>query len=254
MLEQNFHTPLPLELEVAIPAGSVEVETSDSEESSIVVDGDEQLLENVEIRHEENRLVVAMRGKSKFGFVVTFGSRVFGNAGLRVHAQVPNGAGVKIKTTSADTHIEGHVRTLDVNTTSGDTRVRADVAENAAVKTVSGDVELGPVGGNLTVQTVSGDLRADRIGGSVDTKSVSGDIRLGSLTAGDARFASVSGDVEIGIASGSLVDVDAGSTSGDLGSDVPLASQPPQGGEDPEPTVVVRGRTVSGDVRIFRAS
>jgi hypothetical protein len=96
-------------------------------------------------------------------------------------------------------------------------------------------------------------VRARAIAGSVDTKSVSGDIRLDALTSGNVRFTSVSGDIEIGIAPGSLVDVDAGSTSGDLSSEVPLGSERPAGESDAAPVVVLRGRTVSGDVRVFRA-
>lgn len=254
MIEQTFHTPLPLTLEVTIPSGDIEVETTDGEETSLTVDGDERLLEHVEVRHDGDRVSIALRDKHKVGFSFSLGSLVFGDAGLRVQARVPHGAGVKVKTASADTEFEGHLTRLEVNGVSGDVRGRGSISDEAIVKTVSGDVDLERVDGDLSIQTVSGDARVRGVAGSVDAKSVSGDIRLEALVAGDARFSSVSGDIEIGIAPGSLLDVDAGSTSGDLASEVPLASEPPVDDAEPGPTVVLRGRTVSGDVRVFRAS
>jgi hypothetical protein len=253
MIEQTFHTPLPLTLEVAIPSGDIDVETTNGEETSLTVDGDERLLEHVDVRHDGNRVSVTLRDKSKVGFSFSLGSLVFGNNGLRVQARVPHGAGVKVKTASADTEVTGRISSLDVNGVSGDVRVRGEISDDATVKTVSGDVELERVEGDLSVQTVSGDARVRGSAGSVEAKSVSGDIRLEALTAGETRFSSVSGDIEIGIAAGSLLDVDAGSTSGDLASEVPLATEPPTGEDAAAPMVVLRGRTVSGDVRVFRA-
>ena len=252
MLEKTFHTPLPLELEVGIPSGDVEVETTEGEESNITVDGDERLLEEVEIRHDGNRIVVAFRGKAKFGFSLSPLSLVFTNE-LRVRASVPHGAGVKVKTASADTDLQGHFGPLGINSVSGDVRARGEIVGGASLKTVSGDADLDRVEGDLSAHTVSGDLRIGPIAGSADLKTVSGDLRLQSVTVGDVRFSSVSGDIEIGIASGSALDVDAGSTSGDLSSEVPLASEPVAGEGEAAPTVVLRGRTVSGDVKVFRA-
>ena len=258
MLEQTFHTPLPLRLEVSIPSGDIDVDTDGQDETALTIDGDEELLQHLEVRQDGDRVVVSLRDKSKFGISFSgsgfsLGSLIFGNEGLRVRARVPHGAAVTVKTASADTKLAGQFGRLDVNSASGDVRLRGEIAEDATVKTVSGDVELDRVDGDLTVHCVSGDVRARSVSGSVDTKSVSGDIRLEALTAGDVRFSSVSGDIEIGIAQGSLLDVDAGSTSGDLSSDVPLASEPPSDDGAAGPTVVVRGRTVSGDVRVFRA-
>jgi Putative adhesin len=253
MLDQTFHTPLPLELEVTIPSGDVELETADGEETHIVVDGDERLLEEVEIRQDGNRVVVAYRGKGKFGFSLQPFSLVFGAGQLKVHATVPHGAAARIKTVSADTAVSGRVGSLDMNSVSGDVRIRGEIAEELKLKTVSGNAHAERVGGQLTAQTVSGDVRVGSVGGEVTAKSVSGDIRIEGVTAGGVQFTSVSGDVEIGIAPGSLLDVDAGSTSGDLSSEVPLASEP-VAGESEGPTVVVRGRTISGDFRIFRAA
>ncbi|HEY3551604.1 MAG TPA: DUF4097 family beta strand repeat-containing protein [Gaiellaceae bacterium] len=248
MLEHTFQTPLPVTLEVSIPSGDIEVETDGADETSVTVDGDERMLEHVEVHHSGNRVSVTLREKGKLGF---FGS-IF-NGGLRVQARVPHGASVRVKTASADTELQGHFGALEVSSASGDVRLRGELVDDATIKTVSGDVELERVDGDLSVQCVSGDIRARAVAGSVDTKSVSGDIRLDALTTGSVRFTSVSGDIEIGIAQGSLLDVDAGSTSGDLSSEVPLASEPVTGEGAAAPTVVLRGRTVSGDVRVFRA-
>ena len=256
---------------VGIPSGYFVVETTEGEESNIIVDGDERLLEEVEIRHDGNRITVAFRGKAKFGFSLSPLSLVFTNE-LRVRASVPHGAGVKVKTASADTQLGGHFGPLAINSVSGDLRLRGEVAGDANLKTVSGDADLDRVAGDISAHTVSGDLRVGPVEGSTDLKTVSGDIRLQSvragdvrftsvsgdirfdaLTAGDVRFTSVSGDIEIGIAQGSALDVDAGSTSGDLSSEVPLAGEPVHGEDEAGPTVVLRGRTVSGDVKVFRA-
>src|ERR1700750_237897 len=107
MLEYTFHTPLPLTLEVSIPSGDIDVETVDGEETYLTVNGDERLLEHVEVRHDGNRVVVNLRDKGKLGISFSLGSLVFGNAGLRVEARVPHGGGVEVKTASADTEIKG---------------------------------------------------------------------------------------------------------------------------------------------------
>jgi DUF4097 and DUF4098 domain-containing protein YvlB len=250
MLEHTFQTPQPAQLEVSIPSGDIAVETDGTQETHVSVDGDERLLEHVEVHCNGDRVSIKLRDKGKFGF--SFGS-FFGDGGLRVEVRAPHGSSVRVKTASADTELEGHFGKLELNSASGDVRLRGELVDDAIIRTVSGDVELERVDGDLSVQCVSGDVRARAIAGSVDTKSVSGDIRLDALASGNVRFTSVSGDIEIGIAPGSLLDVDAGSTSGDLSSEVPLASEPPSGESSAAPTVVLRGRTVSGDVRVFRA-
>jgi hypothetical protein len=252
MPERRFHTPLPLTLDVRIPSGGIAIETVDGDESVIVVEGDEKLVEQTVVELDGDRLVVSFRGKRPFGITVAIGDFSFGGRRLQLRATVPHGANAVLATASADVRAEGRFGALEVKTASGDVRLHGEIERDAVVKTVSGDTRLDRVGGDVKVQTVSGDVTVGDAGGSVETKSVSGDIRFETLHHGQATFTSVSGDVELGIAQGSFLDVDAGSVSGDLSSEVPLADGPGEAHGD-APTVVLRGRTVSGDVKVFRA-
>lgn len=252
MSEHTFHTPLPLQLVVEVPAGGVEIETVDGEESTILLDGDPKLLEDTTVEQDGDRLVVAFRGKKPLGITIAIGSFSFGNGGIHVRARVPHGAAASVATASADVTVKGRVRSLSAKTASGDVRLRGEVEQDAELKTVSGDARLDRVGGDVRLQTVSGDGSLGSVGGSVEAKSVSGDLRIESVREGTASFTSVSGDVEFGIAPGSFLDVDAGTVSGDLSSEVPLGDD--RGELDGDgPTVVLRGKTVSGDVKVFRA-
>jgi DUF4097 and DUF4098 domain-containing protein YvlB len=252
MADHRFHTPEPVELEVKIPAGDIDVETFEGDESVVTVEGDEKLVELTEVRQEGRRIVVELKSRLRLGITISIGDFSFGSGHIRVKARVPHGSHAEINTASADTSVRGHMRSLDVKTASGDLVVYGDVEHDAVVKTVSGDARLEHVGGELRVQTVSGDVTAQSAGSSVTAKSVSGDFRLESAREGTVTAQSVSGDIGIGIAPGTKLDVDAGSVSGDLSSEVPLGSEPDAATGD-GPTLVVRGKTVSGDFRVFRA-
>jgi DUF4097 and DUF4098 domain-containing protein YvlB len=251
-MEHRFHTPEPLDVEVSIPSGEIVLETSETQESVVVVEGSEKLVEQTQVELHGNRLVVQFRGQKPFGFTIEIGGWSFGSEKLRVHARVPDASAASLASASADMQIDGSLRRLETKTASGDLHMRGPVAGDATVKTVSGDVSLDEVGGDLQVNSVSGDVRVDDVRGSVKTKSVSGDVRIGAVHGGEATLQSVSGDIVVGVAAGTNLDVDANSVSGDLDSEVPLGSDA-NGALGEGPTLVVRGKTVSGDFRVVRA-
>ncbi|HTZ05066.1 MAG TPA: DUF4097 family beta strand repeat-containing protein [Gaiellaceae bacterium] len=253
MSDYRFPTPRPVELKVTIPAGDIDLETVDGDESVIELDGDERLVEQTTVEQRGDTIVVDFHGKrGLLGINISIGDFSFGAGRLRVRAKVPHSSVAKLASASADTRVRGTLASIETKTASGDLRVHGEIEGAAIVKTVSGDATLERIGGDLRVQSVSGDVKVERVGGSVVAKSVSGDLRVEAMTQGHAEVTSVSGDVQIGIAVGSGVDVDANSVSGDLSSEVALADRPDEAGAGP--MVVVRGKTVSGDFRVFRAA
>ncbi|MBV8481063.1 MAG: DUF4097 family beta strand repeat protein [Actinobacteria bacterium] len=251
-MQQTFHTPEPVRLEISVPVGDVDVQTVDGDESEVIVEGSERLVEQTKVELVGNRLVVETREKA-LGITISIGGFTIGGNDLNVRVRVPHASSADLKTATADMRLRGHYSRIDSKSASGDLEVDAPVDGDAEVKTVSGDVRMRSVGGSLKVQSVSGDVTVGSVANDVTTKSVSGDVRIDSTRAGKVTAQSVSGDIELGIAPGTNLDVDAGSVSGDLSSDVPLGS-----GADsmdaPGPVLVVRGKTVSGDFKVFRAA
>jgi Toastrack DUF4097 len=253
MAENRFHTPGPVDLDLEIPVGEIQVETIDGDESFVSVTGNEKLVEHTEVRLDGNRLVVALK-KKPFGITISIGDFSFGTNGLNVAVRIPHSSTASLATASADMKLKGRYKTVGVKSASGDVAVTGEIEGDATVKSVSGDVRVGLVGGDLRVQTVSGDVLAGAVGGSVESKTVSGDVHVDSVREGTVTAQSVSGDIELGVAPGTTLDVDAGSVSGDLSSEVPLGSDPGALAVEGGPTLVVRGKTVSGDFRVFRAA
>ncbi len=245
MFEQEFDTPQSVRLAVTVAAGEIEVTTDEGDRSTISLDGPPKLLEATDVSLDGDRLVIQQRRKSLLGFMERWGDP------LRVRVSVPVASDVEIVTASADTKLDGSFRDLRLKSASGNLRVTGEIAGTVGAQTVSGDVRLSRVGGALTVKTVSGNVEADAVEGSVDTTSVSGDVRVGSVREGEVTVQSVSGDATVGIAPGTSIDVDAGSASGHLSSELPLADAP-SGGSGP--TVVIRSKTVSGDFHVVRAA
>jgi hypothetical protein len=255
MPEHRFHTPGPVELDISVPSGQIVVETVDGEESTVVLEGNERALENAVVDFDGSRLTVSLRNRGPLGFTIEIGDITFGSGSggkLNVHATVPHASRAALNTASADMRLRGSFGSLETKSASGDLIVDGSIEGDATVKTVSGDARLPHVGGSLQMQSVSGDLRVQTVGGSLTAKSVSGDVRAESLREGEATMQSVSGDIHLGVAEGTNVDVDANSVSGDLSSDVPLGADP-TGVHADGPTLVVRGKTVSGDFKLVRA-
>jgi DUF4097 and DUF4098 domain-containing protein YvlB len=242
MRTETFHTPGGASLRIRVPAGRVDIETVDGEETRVELSSDAAVEAEAEVKVRGSEVIVDIDEKRIFGFIRQAPD-------VKIRVTCPPGTRVEVKSISADVDVHGLVGPTDVKSVSGDVEVER-VEGDLAVKSVSGDVSAGTVTGRATLQTVSGDVRVDDAGGSVTAQTVSGDQHVGAVVEGSVTLKSVSGNMHVGIRPGSALWIDAKSVSGDTRSDLPVGDTPPEGGG---PLVELRATAMSGDIRIVRA-
>src|SRR6266540_744871 len=205
MRRETYSTPGAVRLNLEIPAGRIEVETSNTDETRVELEalgGNEFIRELVEsarielLRRGDGHEVV-VEVKMRHGFWISFGR----GPDLRLRVSCPHGAELDVRTKSADLQAHGEYSTVDVKTASGDVSIqqaRADVR----VKTASGDVHIRDAGDSITANTISGDQR------------------LEAVFRGRMDLRAVSGDISVGVRRGSRVFVDANTVSGSTVSEL----------------------------------
>jgi DUF4097 and DUF4098 domain-containing protein YvlB len=263
MRRETFDTPGPLELNVRVPAGDVDLETIEGAETVVEISANSEIEEEARIelhpKRDGHEVLVVIEKKS--GFFRSFREDV------RVRISSPPGADVELSTASADVEARGDYGAAKVNTASGDVRFE-HIAGDAQVNSASGDVNLDSVDGALTVNTASGDVEIRRIQGDAKVRAASGDISIEeadsalkvqtasgdvdveSVREGEVTLQTASGDIEVGIKQGSKLWIDARSMSGETTSELELGDAPTDG-EGPQ--VEVRATAMSGDIRVKRA-
>ena len=259
-MTQRFDTPDPILVDVRVPAGDVELETGETNETEVTVeprnDPARERLDQVVVALDGDRLRIEVPDRFSFGRSPEYA----------VTVRCPTGSRVRLKTASADLNARGTVGGVDVKAASGDVRVEevdgdlrveaassdiraVSVSGDANVRSVSGDIELGRALGPVSAQSVSGDVRLREAHGRTHVQTVSGDLKVDRLTAGSLELKAVSGDVDLAIAPGVAVWLDVSSLSGDMSSDLAAGDEPREG----EAVIEIRGKTVSGDVTVRRA-
>jgi len=271
-MDQTFDTPDPVALFVALGAGSLAVEATDTSESRVDIDGPRADEFTVEL-HDGHLAVVAPKGRF-LGI---------GHDRHTVRVVVPTGSDLSTKTGSADTETLGSLGTVTLKTGSGGVEVeRADgplvvdsgsgdircheAAAEVRIKSGSGDIDLGDVRGTTgistgsgdvvigsvhertVVKTGSGDLELKRAEADVNLTTASGDLVVGHAPRGRITARNVSGDVRVGIPAGTPVWTDVNTVSGSVASNLESAGKPADG----QDYVELRASTVSGDVHLVQ--
>jgi DUF4097 and DUF4098 domain-containing protein YvlB len=262
-VDKSFSTPEPPRLRVRVPAGHVAIDPADVGETTVEL---EALRDDEATRDAIARATVEQRGDEIVVEIEKSGWGLFSrSAKVAVRIRCPHGSSLDCNTASADLVATGrladvtvktasgdvelaHVGDLSVTSASGDVRVE-ELQGGGRVNTVSGDAEIRGVRSALLANTVSGDVDLGRVDDDVAVQSVSGDQRVRALHVGELKLTSVSGDVEVGVVSGTQLFIDASSTSGEVSSELDVGNEPVGEGT----AASLRVKTVSGDIALTRA-
>jgi DUF4097 and DUF4098 domain-containing protein YvlB len=257
----------PINVDVRLAAGSVDLYAESRDTATVEVepydnsDASRDAAAQTRVELSGDTLTIAAPEGS--GWLLRRSGR------LRVTARVPTGSSGRLRVATADISGHGQWRDVKLNTASGDAHFE-QVAQDLTINSATGDVRAGTIGGRLTVKTASGDVTARQVSGSVDVTSASGDVqldeanadvstktaagnlRIGATRQGTLRLNTVSGDVSIGVVSGTGVWLDLNTLSGKTRSDLDMGGE--GGGATPEHTLTLQVRTVSGNIEIHRVT
>lgn len=256
---------------IEIGSGRVEIRPTDGEKTLVTLDVDSGEEGDVVFEVVNGELVVDGPKKQRRGPEIrvridtpdTLNARIQTGSG-DISSRMPLGE-TRLSTGSGDiraTRIEGD---LAVNTGSGDVRiefaakgVRAktgsgsiDVGEALGMiglLTGSGDVRVGDAAGPTTVKVGSGDITIERIRDHSVATSGSGDVRVESAEGPSVRAETARGDVQIGVPDGVPTYLDLKTVTGQIRCDLEPGEKPDEG----ERSLMLRARTVSGDITVVR--
>ncbi|QFU92330.1 DUF4097 family beta strand repeat-containing protein [Amycolatopsis sp. YIM 10] len=240
----NFPSTGPIELDVSITVGRVEIVLADSNGSNENTENTENAETTVELRHEPNAQAPWADGVNAVLSWVTerfgdqFDTDVLGSPAeavrqsrieqvgdqvivrgpkalplrkvpLTVTVHAPRGSHLGIRAGAADVTVTGTAGRASISTGSGDVSL-GETKAAANVRTGSGEVQLGPSTYGLQVRSGSGAVRLAAPTGSATVVTGTGDIWLGAVT-GDVMVRSGSGDLTVAEAKSGSMELNTGS-------------------------------------------
>jgi hypothetical protein len=265
----EFPCPGPITVDLRLAGGTVDLHAEPRETAAVEVspydtsDASQQAAEQTRVELAGDTLMIAAPDNS--GWAIRLRA-----PRLRVTVRVPTGSGARLRVAAADVTGHGEWSQVKLSAASGDAYLER-VTGDLTVNTASGDVRAVQVDGRLTVVTASGDVSAQQVAGSIDVKSASGDVQVEEAGAdvnvktasgdtqvraaryGAVRTTTVSGDVSVGVVSGTGVWLDLNTLTGRTTSDLNMTGA--VGAETPaDHTLTVQVRTVSGNIDVHRVT
>lgn len=251
----------PATIAVQLRSGSVELRTIDSDEIRVHLgagddEGRDGLIDQTTVSFSEDarRLTVrAPRGPRR--------------GALAVVVEAPEGSRLFARLHRGPVTAKGRLAGLNAGTSSGD--IEAEHVEgDVLAATGSGDIRLGRVQGRLRARSGSGEIQVASLDGErarlttgrgdvwvgvvrsdVHARTGHGSVVLAEVAGGRLDLVTGSGDVNVALRPGVTAEIDLGSGSGEVRSDLEVLARAPAGAA----AARIRARTGRGDAVVARA-
>jgi DUF4097 and DUF4098 domain-containing protein YvlB len=136
----------------------------------------------------------------------------------------------------------------EITTSTGPVQL-TEVDGPAVIRNANGETFIGAITGNLQISASNGAVSVDRADGDVTAKTANGALRVGRVSRGITSLKTSMGEIEIGIAPGTAVLLDAETRLGSVRNGLATTNGP----ESADETAEVHARTAVGDIVIRRA-
>ena len=261
MPSQSFPVTGPLQASVRIAVGEVTITTDDGGQAHASIEAADladhaavALAETATITLDDGRLrvevpdrVVWRRAPSALNVRLTLptGSSIGAAAGVLTLRATGRLEDVSLKAGVAVVEVE-HAAELSVR--GGQATVDIGTCTRAEFKSGRGDLRIGAAD-QVHVKTGQGRVEIGTSSGDVAVKGAMLSLDVAAASSGQISFEAAMGNAHVGVVSGTTVELDLSSATGDARSDLPLTS----GGGSTGADLAVRLKTTSGDVVVTRA-
>ncbi|MGW4525413.1 DUF4097 family beta strand repeat-containing protein [Amycolatopsis sp. NPDC004378] len=252
-----YTTPRPITATLTTAGARVRVAASDRRDTVVRVEpvdraskSDVKVAERTEVAFADGELSIkTAKPGAKHGSVA-------------ITVELPAGSRLVLDTAWTDVRTGGPLGDCELNSASGTVRLehvaalRGQVASGeitvervtgpAAIDAGTAAVRIGHAHADVGFTGSSGRLEIDRADGGVVAKAADCPIRIGRLTRGHADLANASGGIEVGVAEGTTVRVDADSTKGSVRTSLPV--------HDGTAELKILARTRRDDIVVRRAA
>lgn len=199
-------------VKVDADAGSVDIDSWDKNEVSVVVEieGSDSRVGKYVVDFDQDGNTVYIKGKIRDR---SFFHWNFGNISAHYTIFTPKKFSCDVKTSGGTIDTKNITGKTDLVTSGGDVRVE-NVNGRVYASTSGGDVETSEITGDVVAETSGGSVRCDGVEGNFDGSTSGGDVRAENVN-GKVQASTSGGSIKITLA-GENHGVDAGTSGGNI--------------------------------------